>query len=46
VINEAAQVGGRDVPVHCGGAEGDLIETHMLSALLPHAFGPKDLGLA
>lgn len=46
VINEAAQVGGRDIPVHCGGAEGDAIETHLLSELLPHAFGPKDLGLA
>jgi cytidine deaminase len=46
VINEAAQVGGRDILVHCGGAEGDAIETHLLSELLPHAFGPKDLGLA
>jgi len=46
VINEAAQVGGRDIPVHCGGAEGDTIDTHLLSVLLPHAFGPKDLGLA
>ncbi len=46
VINEAAQLGGRDIPVHCGGAEGDAIETHLLSELLPHAFGPADLGLA
>ena len=46
VINEAAQVGGRDIPVHCGGAEGDAIDTHLLSELLPYAFGPKDLGLA
>lgn len=46
VINEAAQVGGRDIHVHCGGAEGDAIETHLLSELLPHAFGPRDLGLA
>jgi cytidine deaminase len=44
VINEAAQIGGRDVPVHCGGAEGDAIETHRISELLPLAFGPKDLG--
>ncbi|MES2442269.1 MAG: cytidine deaminase [Pseudomonadota bacterium] len=46
VINEAAQAGGRDIPVHCGSAEGERIDTHLLSALLPHAFGPKDLGLA
>lgn len=46
VINEAAQLGGRDIPVHCGAAEGDAIETRLLSELLPHAFGPKDLGLA
>jgi cytidine deaminase len=43
VINEAAQVGGRDISVHCGGAEGDVIETHRISELLPLAFGPKDL---
>ncbi len=45
VINEAAQVGGRDIPVHCGGAAGDEIATYKLSELLPHAFGPADLGL-
>ena len=46
VINEAAQVGGRDLPVYCAAADGSAVERHMLSALLPHAFGPKDLGLA
>jgi cytidine deaminase len=46
IINEAAQVGGRDVIVWCGAAEGDVIERYPLSALLPHAFGPRDLGLA
>ncbi len=43
VINEAAQIAGRDLPIHCGAAEGDAAETHLLSALLPHAFGPADL---
>ncbi|WP_152616184.1 cytidine deaminase [Sphingomonas sp. ERG5] len=43
VINEAAQVGDRDVVIWCGAAEGDAVERHMLSELLPHAFGPKDL---
>ncbi|TGX52395.1 cytidine deaminase [Sphingomonas gei] len=46
VINEAAQVGGRDLPVHCAGAAGDTIASYTLSELLPHAFGPADLGLA
>ena len=46
VLNEAAQLGGRDLPVHCGAAEGDAIRSHRLSELLPHAFGPADLGIA
>ena len=46
VLNEAAQLGGRDLPVHCGAAEGDAVRSHLLSALLPHAFGPADLGIS
>ena len=38
-LNEAADLGGRDIAVYCGSAR----NRHMLSALLPHAFGPKDL---
>jgi len=45
VINEAGQMGKRDVVVWCAGAEGDAVERHMLSTLLPHAFGPGDLGI-
>lgn len=45
VINEAAQMSGRDVIVWCGGAEGGVIERYLLSELLPHAFGPADLGI-
>ncbi|UYY59440.1 cytidine deaminase [Sphingomonas sp. S2-65] len=45
VINEAAQLAGRDLPVFCGGASGDEIAAHKLSDLLPHAFGPADLGI-
>ena len=45
VINEAAQMGGRDLPVHCGAAEGDAIRTYTVSDLLPDAFGPADLGI-
>lgn len=45
VLNEAAQLGRRDLLVHCAGLTGDAVETHRLSDLLPHAFGPADLGL-
>lgn len=45
VLNEAAQMGGRDLPVHCGAAEGDAIHSYRLSELLPNAFGPRDLGI-
>ena len=45
VLNEAAQLGGRDLIVHCGAAEGDAIATYRLSELLPQAFGPADLGI-
>lgn len=46
IINEAAQMSGRDLPVHCGAAEGDEVASYRLSELLPAAFGPRDLGLA
>ncbi|GAA0739354.1 cytidine deaminase [Sphingomonas sp. ABOLD] len=46
VINEAAQLGKRDLPVHCGAAEGDAVASYRLSELLPQAFGPGDLGIA
>ena len=45
VINEAAQLGKRDIIIWCAGAEGDAYERHLLSELLPHAFGPGDLGI-
>lgn len=45
VINEAAQIGGRDIRVHCAGAEGDAVNSYLLSELLPDAFGPADLGI-
>ena len=44
VLNEAAQAGGRDLAVHCASADGGAIRHHALSELLPHAFGPDDLG--
>lgn len=45
ILNEAAQMGGRDLAVYCAGADGAGYETHRLSQLLPHAFGPGDLGI-
>ena len=45
VLNEAAQMGGRDFSVHCGAAEGGAVQSYRVSTLLPDAFGPSDLGL-
>lgn len=45
VINEAAQIGGRDIRVHCAGAEGEAVNSYLLSDLLPDAFGPANLGI-
>jgi cytidine deaminase len=44
ILNEAAQLGGRDLEVFCASADGAVVERHLLSDLLPHAFGPADLG--
>ncbi len=46
VLNEAAQLGGRDLTVHCAGAEGSAVASYRLSELLPDAFGPAALGIA
>lgn len=46
VINEAGGLSGHDIVIHCGSADGSAVERHTLSSLLPHAFGPADLGLA
>ncbi len=45
VINEAGGLSGTDIIVHCASADGSAVEHHKLSELLPHAFGPADLGL-
>ncbi len=45
ILNEAASLGGRDIAVHCGSVDGAAISHHRLSDLLPHAFGPADLGI-
>ena len=43
VLNEAADLGGRDIAVFCASADGTVLRHHALSALLPHAFGPRNL---
>ena len=45
ILNEAAQMGGRDLLIHCGAGSGDRSLSFMLSELLPHAFGPANLGM-
>ena len=45
VLNEAADMGRRDIIVYCASADGAVMRRHLLSELLPYAFGPADLGL-
>jgi cytidine deaminase len=45
VLNEAAQLGKRDLAIYCSGLTGGPVEHYRLSDLLPHAFGPASLGL-
>lgn len=46
ILNEAAGLAGVDLIVHCGDADGTRAESHPLSTLLPHAFGPDKLDIA
>ena len=46
VLNEAAQMAHTDLLIHCASADGLQVRTLKLSELLPHPFGPADLGLA
>jgi cytidine deaminase len=43
-ILEAAQLSGRDVDILCANGDGDQFERHRISALIPHGFGPGNLG--
>jgi cytidine deaminase len=45
ILNEAADMGRRDITVYCGSADGSIMRRHLLSELLPFAFGPGDLGI-
>jgi cytidine deaminase len=45
IIYEAATLSAYDVNIHCASADGKAVETHRISTLLPHAFGPDTLGM-
>lgn len=45
ILNEAEQMTGRTLAIYCAAAQGDAVAEHSLSELLPHAFGPADLGI-
>jgi cytidine deaminase len=42
-ILEAAQLGGRDVEILCSSGDGQSVERHHISTLIPHGFGPANL---
>ncbi|GLR46943.1 cytidine deaminase [Sphingomonas astaxanthinifaciens] len=41
---EAAQLGNRDLEIVCSSGDGQTVERHRLSELIPHGFGPASLG--
>lgn len=44
VLNEAQDVAGREIPILCVSGDGKSVTRHRLADLLPHAFGPANLG--
>ncbi|MEK7342565.1 MAG: cytidine deaminase [Pseudomonadota bacterium] len=45
IMNEAEQMAGRPLAIYCATPGGDRMLTLSVADLLPHAFGPKDLGI-
>ena len=45
VLNEAEQMAGRTLAILCAAAEGEAVRAFRLADLLPHAFGPANLGI-
>ncbi len=45
ILNEAEQMAGRPLVIYCGQPHGDAVVEHSVASLLPHAFGPADLGI-
>jgi cytidine deaminase len=42
-ILEAAQLSGRDIEIICVSGDGQIVERHSISTLIPHGFGPANL---
>ena len=45
VMNEAEQMAGRAIAIYCATPSGNRVTEHRITDLLPHAFGPADLGI-
>ncbi|MEC3910827.1 cytidine deaminase [Sphingobium sp. CR2-8] len=45
IMNEAEQMAGRTLAIYCATPSGDRILNLSVAQLLPHAFGPADLGI-
>ncbi|KKW90022.1 MULTISPECIES: cytidine deaminase [Sphingobium] len=45
IMNEAEQMAGRALAIYCAAPEGHALVQHSVAELLPHAFGPRDLGI-
>ena len=43
-ILEAAQLSGRDIAILCASGDGSVVERYAISELIPHGFGPANLG--
>lgn len=45
IMNEAEQMAGRAVAIYCATPSGSQVTEFCIADLLPHAFGPTDLGI-
>ncbi|MCI4589685.1 cytidine deaminase [Sphingobium sp. BYY-5] len=45
IMNEAEQMAGRTLAIYCATPSGDRLLDLRVADLLPHAFGPADLGI-
>lgn len=45
IMNEAEQMAGRTLAIYCATPSGSRVTEHRVADLLPHAFGPADLGI-
>lgn len=45
IIHEAEEMAGRPIAIYCAAAQGEAVTEHNIATLLPHAFGPRDMGV-